>query len=432
MTEIVKDTISSWIDAAIEADLGSTSGPVHPRSPSAPAVVAGDPLPRIIPSPSKGNDNLRGDVAYSGRVSRSRQSRDPRVVARCRVEFERLDRRVIAESEHLSRRGMFVRTDELLPVGAVLETDLTLPDGAVFRVTARVAHLLPPSSARALGRHVGMGLEFIETGDGSVESLALYLADLIHALTPPPISAQGQFGALVVEPSAPLRHRIASALEQAGFVVEVWANGADALRTCAAHAPDVLVAAVRMPGLDGLALLRTMATDPALAGVPVVLTADDPSDLLRLEAYRLGASDYITKPFHEEELVIRVRRVALRAVRSIDHESTLRGGLRDISLGTLLSLLEFERKSGIALVQVPGQLARLFVSNGRVVKVEADGITAEPRATMMTLLDWDHGSFEFITCEVAGKDELDMPTSQMLLEHARRRDESSRGDLGVS
>ncbi len=350
-------------------------------------------------------------------------------MARCRVEFERLDRRVIAESEDLSRRGLFVRTDELLPVGAVLEADLTLPDGAVFRVAARVAHLLPPSSARALGRHVGMGFEFIDNGDGSVESLALYLADLIHSLTPPPVSTQGQYGALVVEPSAPLRHRIAAALEQAGFVVEVWANGADALRTCAAHAPDVVVAAVRMPGLDGLALLRTMATDPALAGVPVVLTADDPSDLLRLEAYRLGASDYITKPFHEEELVIRVRRVALRAARIVDHESTLRGGLRDISLATLLSLLEFERKSGIALIQVPGQLARLFIASGRVVKVEADGITSDPRSTMMTILDWAQGSFEFIACEVAGKDELDMPTSQILLEHARIRDESDRASI---
>ena len=62
-------------------------------------------------------------------MQRSRPSRAPRVVARCRVEFERLDRRVVAESEDLSRRGAFVRTDELLPTGAVTELDLTLPDG---------------------------------------------------------------------------------------------------------------------------------------------------------------------------------------------------------------------------------------------------------------------------------------------------------------
>jgi hypothetical protein len=94
--------------------------------------------------------------------------------------------RVVAESEDLSRRGLFVRTDELLPVGALLDVDLTLPDGTVFRATARVAHLLPPSSAKALGRHVGMGLELVDGGDGTVASLGEYLDEMIHDLTPPP------------------------------------------------------------------------------------------------------------------------------------------------------------------------------------------------------------------------------------------------------
>ena len=346
-------------------------------------------------------------------------------MARCGVAFERLDRRVVAESEDLSRRGVFVRTDELLPVGAPLEVELTLPDGAVFRVTARVAHLLPPSSARALGRHVGMGLEFVDSGDGTVSSLCDHLDDLIHVLTPPPVTLPGPCSALVIEPSAPLRRRIAAALEEAGFFVEAWASGGEALRTVAAHVPDVVVAAVRMPGVDGLGLLRSIASTPALLSVPVVLTTDDASDLVRLEAFRLGAADYITRPFRDEELVIRVRRAALGS-RSGERETTLRGSLRDISLATLLSLLEFERKSGIALVHSPGHLARLFVAAGRVVKIEADGIADDPVTAMMEILDWHDGRFELISCEVAGADELGMPTQQILLEHARRRDEAGR------
>ena len=332
----------------------------------------------------------------------------------------------MAESEDLSRRGLFVRTDELLPVGAVIEIDLTLPDGTIVRVAARVAHLLPPSSARALGRHVGMGLEFVDNGDGSVDALGDYLANVIHDLTPPPVSMPGQFTAVVVEPSAPLRERIAVALEDAGFVVEVWASGPEALGAITARLPDVVVAAVKMPGLDGLGLIRALTTTPGLVSVPVVLTSDEATDLVRLEAFRLGASDYITKPFHEEELVIRVRRVALSAARSGERETTLRGSLREISVATLLSLLEFEHKSGIALVTTPGHLARLFVAAGRVVKVEADSLGDDAVTAMMTVLDWHQGRFEFITCEVAGTDELGMPTSQILLEHARLRDEARR------
>ena len=401
--------------------------PNEPKSHDSPPGEPGSPrLPLDPPSGIRRKFGLSAILAYPAAVTRSRQVRDLRVVARCGVEFERLDRRVVAESEDLSRRGLFVRTDELLPVGALLDADLTLPDGTVFRVTARVAHLLPPSSARALGRHVGMGLEFVDGGDGSVASLGDYLDDLIHELTPPPVSMPGQFGACVVEPSAPLRERITSALEDAGFLVEAWPTAAEALRAIASRVPDVVVAAARMTGIDGLELIRQLAASAGLATIPVVLTADEANDLMRLDAFRLGAADYITKPFHEEELVIRVRRVALGAARAGDHDTTLRGSLREISLATLLSLLEFERKSGIALVHAPGHLARLFVASGRVVKVEADDLGVDAVSAMMTLLDWHHGRFEFIACEVAGADELGMATSQILLEHARLRDEATR------
>ena len=68
----------------------------------------------------------------------------------------------------------------------------------------------------------------------------------------------------------------------------------------------------------------------------------------------------------------------------------------------------------------------LFVAAGRVVKVEADSLGDDAVTAMMTVLDWHLGSFEFIACEVAGTDELGMPTSQILLEHARLRDEARR------
>ncbi|MEZ4404105.1 MAG: PilZ domain-containing protein [Kofleriaceae bacterium] len=73
-------------------------------------------------------------------MTRTRQPRDPRVLARCEVEFDQVDRRIVAESEDLSRRGVFVRTDELLPVGHETGILVRRPDGAVFEVTARVVH----------------------------------------------------------------------------------------------------------------------------------------------------------------------------------------------------------------------------------------------------------------------------------------------------
>jgi len=358
---------------------------------------------------------------------RSRLTREPRVIARCVVEFERLDQRVRAESEDLSRRGIFVRTDELLPVGAVTEVDITLPDTITFKVFARVAHLLSPSAARALGRHVGMGFEFLDTDGGGLDALSAYLDDLIEDLTPPPTTLPSAMLAYVAEPSPPLRDRIAVALQGAGFTVETFDDGNAAYLAATGRAPDVLIAATSMAGMDGLTLVRTLTVHPRLSNVPVVLTTDDPSDLTRLEAFRLGVRDYISKPFLEEELVIRVHRVAVSVPRGSAESAMLRGNLAEISIATLLSLLEFERKSGILVVLGTHQAARLFVAAGRVVKVEAPG-DGSARDRLMRVLDWTSGQFDFSGCEVVGNDELGLATTTILLEHARISDERRHHD----
>jgi CheY-like chemotaxis protein len=356
-------------------------------------------------------------------VNRQRLVREPRLVTRCRVEFERMDKRISAESEDLSRNGVFVRTEELLPVGAVTEVKLTLPDGAQFRVIARVAHLLSPSAARALGRHIGMGFQFLETDSLGRDALVTYLELLIDELTPPPQPLPVGVRVVVAEPSPPLLERIAIALDQAGFVVEAFADGAEALAACA-QAPDVVVTAAEMEGLDGWTLFRTMAANPRLDHVPVVFISDDPSDMTRLQAYRLGVRDYITRPFIEEELVIRLARIVAVDPRAAGESTMLSGSLTEISIPTLLSLLDFERKSGILLLLSDHrQAARLFVAEGRIVKVEAGDPDDPPLERLMMVLDWTHGSFEFTSCEVVGSDEIGVGTSALLLEHARIRDE---------
>jgi CheY-like chemotaxis protein len=353
-------------------------------------------------------------------VGQARRGRDLRLVSRCRVELDHAGGTGEGETEDISPHGLYIRTETLLAVGDEADLRLTLPDGSIVALYARVAHCLAPSAARTLGRHTGMGLELIGPDTPARAKLIAHLESLRSEL-----AARAPAAALrvmVVEPSPPLRERMTRCLEAAGFAVTAAESAMEALGAAASAAPDAIVAASAMPAMTGVDLAYAMTEHATLSEVPVVLTGDD-GDLGRLEAFRAGVRDYVPVPFLDEELVIRLQRIAAPPPVA---GPGLRGSLVDIGLGTLLSLLEFERKSGVLLVLRTSEIARLFVADGKILKVETSTGYGLPKDRLMQLLDWRDGQFEFSPAEIGGRNELGLSVTQILLEHARRRDERTR------
>lgn len=94
-----------------------------------------------------------------------------------------------------------------------------------------------------------------------------------------------------------------------GFATRVYADGANALKALIESPPDLAVFDIKMPGMDGLELLRRLRET---SGLPVIfLTSKDeePDEALGLA---LGADDYITKPFSQRLLVARIRAILRR------------------------------------------------------------------------------------------------------------------------
>lgn len=349
------------------------------------------------------------------------KAREQRLISRCRVEFDRPSGIVEAETEDISARGLFIRTDSLLPVGEETEVRLTLPDGTFLQLQARVAHMLTPHAAKSLGRHPGIGMEL--TGKDTPARLRLrsHIDSIRGEVTNPGVSTTTQ--AVIVEPAAPLRQRMVRCLEGAGFKLTAVTTIAEALEACSQWHPDIIVSAAALDdGTSGVDLAYAIPEHATLSDVPIILTGDE-GDLGRLEAFRAGIRDYIPRPFLDEEFVIRVHRVVAPVAPAAN--PGLRGNLADIGLGTLLSLFEFERKSGILLLLRDGDVARVFVSDGKVLKVESSAKIVLPKHRLMALLDWTNGSFEFSPCAIGGRDELNTTVTAILLEHARNRDEKA-------
>jgi two-component system response regulator BaeR len=109
---------------------------------------------------------------------------------------------------------------------------------------------------------------------------------------------------VIVEDEPKIAALEADYLLQAGYDVERYERGDDALDALRADEPDLVVLDLMIPGLDGLELTRALRQHSA---VPIVMVTARVEEIDRLLGLELGADDYLCKPFSPRELVARVR-----------------------------------------------------------------------------------------------------------------------------
>lgn len=124
---------------------------------------------------------------------------------------------------------------------------------------------------------------------------------------------------LVAEDEARARDALRALLEDEGYQVDCAADGNEALNLLAAGAVDAALLDIRMPGRDGLAILRDLRTQPHPPAV-LMMTAFGTS-AAAIEAMALGAFDYLTKPLNVEELLIQLERAVESRRRLLELEA---------------------------------------------------------------------------------------------------------------
>ncbi len=111
---------------------------------------------------------------------------------------------------------------------------------------------------------------------------------------------------LVIDDDASLRFTLEAVLSDAGIVVEACDGGASGLAAFEARGADVVLTDLAMPEIDGMHVLARMrANDPS---VPLMMLTAHGSERVAVAAMKVGAFDYIPKPFDPDELVLAVRR----------------------------------------------------------------------------------------------------------------------------
>jgi len=107
-------------------------------------------------------------------------------------------------------------------------------------------------------------------------------------------------------------------------------------------------------------------------------------------------------------------------------DAGLRVRLEQFGLATVLTFLDLERRSGQVLVVTRDKVGRVWLRGGRVVSARIEGSRRVNRAAVYELLSWDRGRFAFTQADMVGAvDEINAPTTLLLVEAARRADEAS-------
>jgi uncharacterized protein (TIGR02266 family) len=368
------------------------------------------------------------DHEQRGDASREDRRIAPRIAADLHVEFESFDEFVSAYTLNVSRTGLFIPTDKFLPTGAVVTLHIDLPEqGPKIRAIARVAYVLDAEKAKETGRVIGMGMEFLDVGGVPfADQITRYLDDKAASVVEQP-RKKPRATVLVVDDSDGHRVVAIRSLRAIGFDVLSANDGLEGLGVAIRERPDVILTDVNMPRMDGWKLLRMVRSRPNLASTPVIFLTTLTDDSQRLKGYRLGVDDYLGKPFQGAELAARVERVLARSRSNAGASGNraLRGDLSQVALGSVLSLAEMERRTGSLLLLRGDETITLLLREGAVVRIDLPEKYAAKRGIdrFFHALSWTTGQFELSAAEVEVEDEVQLPSSYVLLEHARRQDE---------
>lgn len=114
---------------------------------------------------------------------------------------------------------------------------------------------------------------------------------------------------LIAEDEDILRKMMELRLSKEGYSVTAVSNGQDALNHLENHQTDLVITDIHMPQVSGLEVVGWMKQQPHNQ-IPVIVLSALGQEHVVMDAFSLGADDYITKPFSLNELVIRVKKLA--------------------------------------------------------------------------------------------------------------------------
>ncbi len=234
---------------------------------------------------------------------------------------------------------------------------------------------------------------------------------------------------------------LAKFLGEAGYEVHVASEARAGFEQVRALQPDCILCDVNLPDIDGFWVARRVRTEPSpVATAPFLFLTNAEDTESRLQGLNVGADIYLTRPFHDEEVVAQVGALIDMANRlrkqrdSFTSEGPISspgaafsGDIAQMSVATVLTLIELERRSGQLKVRSEtGRTVVLELNEGALAGATVDDKSEEPTTVLRETLRWKKGRFTFRSMQAVAQSGARQTIGGLLIEAMRLEDEARR------
>jgi len=217
-----------------------------------------------------------------------------------------------------------------------------------------------------------------------------------------------------------------SSLQKEGYHTSEAFNGATALELAKKQLPDLILADVTMPEMDGFELCKHIRENDATMHIPFIFLTAKGELNDKVTGLNLGADDYISKPFHISEVTARIKSILQRIMMLSQHphvqeESDLKGNLEQMHLPEVIQTLSMNQKTGGLKITSNNRVGKIYFENGEVIQALLGQFKGEE--ALYRILIWDEGLFEFDTSDAPNQSPIGKSTTSLLMEGFEERDE---------
>jgi DNA-binding response OmpR family regulator len=232
---------------------------------------------------------------------------------------------------------------------------------------------------------------------------------------------------LIVDDDPLLAKMLEITLIQEDFITYTLCDGQEVLEKIHQINPDLIIADIMMPGMDGYELYQCLKKDTTTTFIPFIFLSAKTSLSEQLEAFRMGVDDFICKPFKIEDLIARIQKVIQKAARTrlFNTRADFSGKLTQMKFADIIQIIELNYKTGeLSFKNSKGkQIGKAFFKDGNLIHSYTELLNGEE--AFYEIMSETSGYFEFFVTPIDMVQTITTPNMSVLLNGTRMIDEAS-------